>query len=147
MARFVLLEHDTRTAAGVPSAERGVHWDLLVEIPGQALIPTWRLAANPLTTPGPIPALRIKDHRRMYLEYEGPVSGDRGCLRRVEAGQGEQAMIAGETLLVHLTGQELRGWFEVVRQADGRTVFRRREELSSAEPPAARPRREDASGI
>jgi hypothetical protein len=147
MSRFALLEHDTRTAGGVPPAERGVHWDLLVEIPGQALVPTWRLAADPLTTPGPIPALRIKDHRRLYLEYEGPVSGDRGWLRRVDAGAGDSAIVTGNTLTVRLTGQRLHGWFEIAQQPDGQTVFRRREERASAERPAARPRREDASGI
>ena len=30
--------------------------------------------------------LRIADHRAMYLDYEGPVSGDRGEVRREAAG-------------------------------------------------------------
>lgn len=31
-------------------------------------------------------AQRIKDHRPMYLDFEGPLSGDRGFVRRVATG-------------------------------------------------------------
>ena len=31
--------------------------------------------------------IRLKDHRRIYLEYEGPISGDRGFVTRVAAGE------------------------------------------------------------
>ena len=46
---------------------------------------TWRL----LSEPAPdrcIPAERIADHRLLYLDYEGPVSGNRGTVTRWDAG-------------------------------------------------------------
>ena len=75
---FALLEHDTSMAAAVTPAERGRHWDLLVEVPGCERLPTWRLERNPLVDAGEISAQRIGDHRRRYLEYEGEISGGAG---------------------------------------------------------------------
>lgn len=33
-----------------------------------------------------LPAQRIADHRPVYLEHEGPIPGDRGCVRRLAWG-------------------------------------------------------------
>lgn len=72
--RFVVLEHDS---------PRGRHWDLMLELEGR--LRTWALAAPP-DTPGLIPANALPDHRLVYLEYEGPISGDRGEVHRWDAG-------------------------------------------------------------
>lgn len=34
------------------------------------------------------------EHRRLYLDYEGPISGDRGSVRRVDAGTYERRSAA-----------------------------------------------------
>lgn len=34
-----------------------------------------------------IPVTRLADHRRLYLAYEGPVSGDRGTVKRLAEGR------------------------------------------------------------
>lgn len=85
MSRFVLLEHETdgRGAA----APGDVHWDLMLELERGALLATWRLARNPLETTAPIEAQRIGDHRRVYLDYEGELSGGRGRVRRLDRGE------------------------------------------------------------
>lgn len=41
---------------------------------------------------------RLADHRRLYLDYEGPIAGDRGVVRRVAVGD-----------LRHATLDESRG--------------------------------------
>ena len=66
MPRFVILEHDWPTRAlGLSS------WN-----PGSVLR-AWRLLAEP--APGmEVPAEPNADHRLLYLDYEGPVSGGRG---------------------------------------------------------------------
>lgn len=71
--RFVILEHN----------HPFLHWDFLVE--GPELATTWRLMREPCVGE-PILAEPIADHRLMYLDYEGPVSGDRGHVERVLAG-------------------------------------------------------------
>jgi len=73
--RFVVLRHE-----GVASP----HYDLMVEVtPGSPLI-TWRCDRWPIDAPTALTFL--PDHRNAYLEYEGPVSGDRGYVARVETG-------------------------------------------------------------
>ena len=73
MPRFAILTHDH------PS----LHWDFLLE-QGESCL-TWRLLKAPDST-GSIPAEAITDHRLMYLDYEGPVSGNRGTVTQWDAG-------------------------------------------------------------
>ena len=73
--RYVVLRHD-----GVPEP----HFDLMVEAaPGSKLV-TWRSPQWPVC--GEANLTRLGEHRRDYLEYEGPVSNDRGTVRRVAGG-------------------------------------------------------------
>lgn len=73
MPRFVILEHDHPVR----------HWDLMLET--GSILRTWRLAEPP--RPGSvITAEATFDHRLHYLDYEGPVSGDRGTVTRWLAG-------------------------------------------------------------
>jgi DNA polymerase Ligase (LigD) len=96
MPRFVLLEHDYPT----------LHWDLMLEA-GDSL-DTWRLPAPP-GGGVPLTAIRIGQHRRFYLDYEGLVGGDRGQVHRFDAGQ-FQVVEQSETVIeVHLSGARLRG--------------------------------------
>lgn len=82
MLRFVILRHEP----GEVSAGEAVHWDFLVEtVAGAEWLPTWRLAA---WEEGAfvVEAVRLPDHRRAYLDYEGPISGGRGRVKRVASG-------------------------------------------------------------
>lgn len=109
MPRFVILEHDH------PS----LHWDLMLET--GAVLWTWRLAAPPRQAGERIAAERIGDHRKAYLEYEGPVSGGRGTVRRWDAGEWETAEGSpGETAggwAVRLCGERFRGTLTLERAA------------------------------
>ena len=68
--RYAVLHH---TGHGPP------HYDLLFETsPGSPLL-TFRSPVWPVT--GEDAARRLPDHRPMYLDYEGPVSGGRGGAR------------------------------------------------------------------
>ncbi len=62
----------------------GVHWDFMLEI-GDVLCDLGHRCADRCRSED-LPARRLGDHRRVYLEYEGPVSGDRGNVRRVDSG-------------------------------------------------------------
>ena len=72
-AGFAILEHDFPT----------LHWDCLLE-DGDVLL-TWRLSSPPESA-AVLDALKTFDHRRLYLDYEGPVSGDRGRVTRWDGG-------------------------------------------------------------
>ncbi len=124
--RFVLLEHDTRSAAaaaGKPPAE-AVHWDLMVEAAADQPLRTWRLLRDPRGG-RETPVEPLGPHRREYLTYEGEISGGRGRVRRVDAGE---ARWLGETdgeARFELMGGELRGVFAVAANAAGGVCFRR----------------------
>lgn len=87
ITRFALLRHEVPDDFGKPS-----HWDLLLESDENCW--TWVLETLPgrLTdTPEPteVDARRLPDHRKHYLDYEGPVSGARGFVRRELEGSCE----------------------------------------------------------
>ena len=71
---FVILEHD----------HPFLHWDFLIE-DGDGLA-SWRLLELPESGKR-VPALSLPVHRRHYLTWEGPVSGDRGTVRRIYSGK------------------------------------------------------------
>ncbi|HRP63571.1 MAG TPA: hypothetical protein PK400_09785 [Phycisphaerales bacterium] len=65
------------------------HWDWMIApaVEGTAPLITFRLNDRPDShNPKELAATRLPDHRRLYLNYEGPISGDRGHVRRVRAG-------------------------------------------------------------
>ena len=94
MPRFVVLQHDWPH----------LHWDLMLE--NGANLRTWRLSEPP--NPGPPIALALlPPHRSMYLDYEGPVSGNRGAVRRVLSGTYETVPSpVGEAWFEFDTGKE-----------------------------------------
>lgn len=122
---FVLLEHDTTHATGVPPEGRSLHWDLLLEAPGCERLPTWRLARSPLDAGDEIPVERLPDHRPVYLDYEGELSGDRGRVRRLERGAATVEQWGDDQVIVTLHGVRLHGRFALIRRASGQTVFQR----------------------
>ncbi len=96
MPRFAILEHRWN----------GIHWDLLLER-GETLA-TWAIDA-PLT-PGPgQPARALPDHRLVYLEYEGPISGGRGEVRRVAEGTYSERFWAPGAVDLTLSGDTVSG--------------------------------------
>ncbi len=96
---------------------------------------TWRLAADPTASgeipgTGGVPARRIADHRPAYLDYEGPVSGNRGHVRQVDAGTYSLLEQSADCWVVRLSGSRLRGVYHLpAGQAAG--TLRRRQSLSS----------------
>src|SRR5581483_7197270 len=95
MPRYVILEHD--------HPER--HWDFMLE--AGEILRTWRLSSPP--APGQtVVAEASFDHRRHYLDYEGPVSGGRGRVTRWDAGTFTWQADEPEQVVVVLQGNRLK---------------------------------------
>lgn len=60
------------------------HFDLMFETLPGSMLATWRSAQWPIEFPTPL--TRLRDHRRLYLEYEGDLPGNRGSVMRVADG-------------------------------------------------------------
>ena len=90
-----------------------LHYDLMIRR-GPALA-SWRLACVPdePDPPGPMQATRLPDHRLAYLDCEGPVSGNRGSVARVDKGPCELIETGPTTWEVRLRGERVRGRFEL----------------------------------
>jgi hypothetical protein len=96
MPRFVLLEHRWD----------GVHWDLMLE--NGEVLRTWAIDA-PLVAGTDLPARALPDHRRIYLDYQGEVSGNRGTVRRIDAGTYCVLAWSDNLVRVRLEGSQLVG--------------------------------------
>lgn len=110
MPRFVILRHEMPPGGG-----RGTHLDLMLEVGG--VLRTWSIPELPV--PGQlIQAEALPDHRLAYLDYEGPVSDNRGSVSRVDEGEYEVLADSAGLWRVHLVGKVLRGKFELRQVAD-----------------------------
>lgn len=78
---------------------------------------TWRLNSIPHGDQT-VQAEPISDHRVAYLEYEGPVSGDRGVVRREDTGTFELQAESADAVVVLIDGQKLNGRLEILREGD-----------------------------
>ena len=107
MPRFVVLYHEMPD-----DGTRRAHWDLLIE-QGDVLR-AWALDQRPIagvTTN----AQALPDHRVHYLDFEGEVSGNRGRVSRVAAGQATWLTDTADRIVLQLAGPSLDGAAELVR--------------------------------
>jgi hypothetical protein len=108
MPRFAILDHDHPFR----------HWDFLLE--DRTVLRAWRL----LTEPGqgrPIRAEPLPDHRLIYLDFEGPIAGDRGRVVRWDAGSFTWDDDRADDMRVHLIGGRIVGLVTLRRDEDGWT--------------------------
>jgi hypothetical protein len=101
VSRFVVLAHTDR---------QGTHFDLMIDL-GEVLA-TWRCPRPPEEArESDLACVRLKDHRRHCLDYEGPVSGDRGSVQRHDRGTCVFHARTAERWEVTFEGQRLAGRF------------------------------------
>ncbi len=110
MPRFVILEHDSPF----------LHWDFMLEV--EESLRTWRLLQQPLLNENESElqirsvAESLPDHRIEYLEYEGPVSRNRGGVKRWDAGL---YLLLGQSenhWELRLEGSRLRGFVSITKK-------------------------------
>ena len=103
MPRFVLLHHVVP-----PTFPRPSHWDLMFEV-GDSLR-TWAIE-KPLLPDAPqiLTATKLANHRIEYLDYEGPVSNERGVVARLAHGEFEILSSTNTLFEAELRGENLSG--------------------------------------
>ena len=96
--RYVVLRHD-----GIAEP----HYDLMFETEPGSLLATWRSPVWPIGDR--VRLTPLPPHRRDYLEYEGPVSGNRGEVKRVARGMFRQREAGLGTWELLLEGSDVEG--------------------------------------
>jgi len=112
MPRFALLIHDS---------PRGLHYDFFLE-KGDVL-KTWALPHVP-ETGLEIPCQALADHRPIYLDYEGPISGGRGTVARWDQGTYLIERWSDDEIVVELAGAKFTGRVELRRSANSPEKWR-----------------------
>lgn len=103
-----MLRHEDR---------EGVHYDLMIDT-GESLT-TWKCPKPPESArDSPLDCRRIGDHRRLYLDYEGPISGDRGEVRRHDRGRCVISESSMDCWKVEFFGQRMMGKFHLSRETN-----------------------------
>ncbi len=108
--RYTVSRHDTGSSA---------HYDLFLESSPGGSLRTWRLDAPPES--GDVAAEALPEHRAVYLDFEGEISGGRGRVAVHATGFGR---LSGR--LLTLNGGPSAGIYVF---ADGRLVDPRRHEV------------------
>lgn len=78
---------------------------------------TWALEREPCVG-AVITAMGLPDHRLAYLDYQGPVSGERGTVLRVDSGTYTVQSESPCGLLVKLDGEKQKWHVRLTRHAD-----------------------------
>ncbi len=109
LPRFVILEHDYPLR----------HWDFMLENGDR--LRAWKLLDNPedllkQSKQGfSIRANTAQNHRLIYLDYEGPVSSNRGFVTQFDKGTFDWVENNNEQVKIHLNGQRLKGIAELTK--------------------------------
>jgi len=75
LLRYVVLSHSNIDEP---------HFDLLFETLPGSMLATWRSKNWPIEQR--VAVTRLRDHRRIYLDYEGELPGQRGIVQRIAEG-------------------------------------------------------------
>lgn len=100
-ARSVLLRHDLPDGTW--------HFDWLIDPVGRGgdddrTLLAFRIGVRPEKALDRFDAIRLPDHRRLYLEFEGTLPGNRGQVRRIEEYECDLAVCRDDRVRVSILG-------------------------------------------
>lgn len=111
----VLLRHD------LPDGTSHFDWLLVRDDEGPLL--TFRLDRDISRDGRAFEGEPLPDHRRIYLSYEGPISDDRGSVRRVAQGRCQVLEESRDRVRIRIELGQQQGELRGNRQANGRFLF------------------------
>ena len=100
MPRFVIQQHSQKDT---------VHYDLMLEFAD--VLKTWRIPQSPDSLPQTME--QIHDHRKLYLDYEGDISGNRGFVKIWDKGEYQILLWSQNLVEIELIGEKLHGFYRL----------------------------------
>ncbi len=128
----VLLRHTTRAGGHYdwlladPLDPTGLLWTARCDLPSEQWLGARTFAMKP-----------IQPHRRVYLTYEGPISGGRGSARRVDEGTFVPRLWTASRIVIDVNLRRCRATIEMTRITGNRwraMVRAAEEEAQAGEP-------------
>jgi hypothetical protein len=110
MPRFAILYHETPTGS-----DRAPHFDFMLQ--SGNVLRTWALSDQPSRGQA-VEARMLPDHRLHYLDYEGPVSENRGTVTRWDGGTFQWLTDLPGEVVVRVTGTRLAGTVSLTLPAE-----------------------------
>jgi hypothetical protein len=107
LVRFAVLRH---------SDVDEPHYDFLVETSRGSDLATWRSPTWPLEDA--VVLTRLKDHRKIYLEFEGELTAGRGRVDRVDGGDCQLSIEENAVWKITILNPKQPMWF-TLRHLDG----------------------------
>jgi hypothetical protein len=83
---------------------------------------TWAVAEPPMSGKEQS-AERLADHRLAYLDFEGELTGNRGSVRRWDAGTCQIERVAEDEVWANIKGVKLKGRMTARRSRDAWSIF------------------------
>lgn len=123
MARFVILRHETP-----PGSARPLHWDLMLESDNHLL--SWALVSEPAPD-CEVACEPLPNHRRAYLDFEGPISGNRGVVTRCDYGTFTWQKNEAARVVVVLRGQRSESLLTIEKNSVAGVWFARFQQRST----------------
>ena len=99
-----------------------LHYDLMLE--RAEALDTWKLSLSPLElqagvgAASNIQAQKLPDHRKAYLSYEGPISGNRGEVKILDNGTYELLTESETHIEIQINGRCVQGRFALTRTSE-----------------------------
>jgi hypothetical protein len=112
MTRYAILEHQQA---------QQVHWDFFIE--RDDVLQAWRLDELPRPNTA-VPCSSAPDHRLVYLDYEGPLTGDRGKVIRWDWGEYQLRLDTPTEVVLAVAGQRLCGLLRLERNSPAESQWR-----------------------
>lgn len=101
--RFVILRH--RVGEGLDRTDHD-HLDWMFQRADDVLQVWETPLVEVLEESFELPASRLNDHRIKYLDYEGPIRGDRGDVQRIVSGMYRVARDGEDAMLLSITWRD-----------------------------------------
>ncbi len=119
MPKFVILLHRAE-----PGDKTQIdHWDLMIERPDskgrETGLLTWSFHKPPVDGLQ-CEAKRLPEHRSLYLDYEGPISGGRGSVEQILKGDAEWIEYGNTKHRVHLKSEHASWLVELCETSNQR---------------------------
>jgi hypothetical protein len=92
------------------------HFDLMFETYPGSMLATWRSKLWPIDAPTAL--TRLRDHRRLYLDYQGDLGADRGAVQRVAEGACEVEVGENAVWIIRLLTGSVPATLSIRRLAD-----------------------------